>query len=123
MSSYVLDPISTINSGLRQYQADVAHTMGQSYRLSKLPNIDYPAPTISNIHLAQAEGPLAFTEQTMRQRSSCTRPQTDRLPDRMASEYYPVPATLQTAVEPFPREGRQSRAEVKYSGERCQWSR
>jgi len=107
--NYVLDPISTMNRGLAVYNADTDATMKKSRYLTKLPEVAYPEPCIQSIKMSQATGPLAFEIFPQRQKSSCTRPQLDMMPDRMSTEYYPVPATLSTAVEPFDRQGSNTR--------------
>ncbi|RYF10762.1 MAG: hypothetical protein EOO40_04570 [Deltaproteobacteria bacterium] len=109
MENYYLDPVTTMNKGLAAYDPAADQKLRQSRYLSKMPGVAYPEPRIQSILAAQAAGPLCFESGMPRQPGSCTRPQLDIMPDRMSTEYYPVPATAATAIEPFPRQGTNTR--------------
>lgn len=116
MENYYLDPILTMNKGLARYNPEADQRLRQSRYLSKLPEVPFPEPQLQSIAAAQAQGPFCFESAMPRQPGSCTRPQLDIMPDRMATEYYPVPATAATVIEPFQRQGTNTRWLAK---ERC----
>lgn len=107
--AYWLDPVATMNRGLRTHDASAEFSLMQNKALTKLPGVAYPEPVIRSIKMSQASGQHAFQSYGQRQKASCTRPQLDMMPNRMASEYHPVPATTATVIEPFPRQGSNAR--------------
>lgn len=110
--AYYIDPVATMNKGMAAYDAGADAILHRAQRLTKVPTTPYPAPSVESLRY-QLEGPLTFRRAPERQRGSCTRPQLDVMPDRMASEYYPICPTLQTAIEPFPRQGADTRWDGK----------
>lgn len=111
--SYYVDPVSTINKGLKQYNAVADAEMRRTKYNSKLPGVPYGAPTIQQLQGAQELGPDVFRQLPERQRGECTRPQLDVMPDLIGSSWYPVPATVETAIEPFSRQGADTRWQAK----------
>lgn len=103
---YSLDPVSLINRGLAKYDPNADACLRRGPPLTKLPGICYSEPVIRNI---QSVGHYNFSQAPSRQRGSCTKPQLAKMPDRMATEYYPIPATVNTAIEPFGRVGTDTR--------------
>ena len=105
---YWLDPVAVMNKGLSSYNAADDVKLRQAQRLTKLPGVPYPEPTVASVKMSQANGQHSFP-QSLRDKASCTRPQLDIMPDRMSSEYHPIPASARTIIEPFPREGSNAR--------------
>lgn len=120
--SYYVDPVATINKGLKQYNAKVDADMRRTRYNSKLPGVPYGAPTIQQLGSVQAYGADVFRVQPERQRGECTRPQLDVMPDLIGSSWYPIPATADTAIEPFARQGADTRWQAK-SGACVGWRR
>lgn len=112
---YFLDPVATMNKGLAAYNAAADAQLHRQTYLTKVPSTPFPAPRVEGLVYRQLDGPLTFMAAPERQRGSCTRPQLDRAPDRIASMYYPVCPTVATAVEPFPRQGVDTRWDAKTS--------
>lgn len=112
VGAYHLDPVATMNKGLASYPGEAASDRQRRY-LSKLPGIAYPEPKIQQMRSMQADGPFNFEQLAQRQRASCTRPQLDIMPDRIATELYPIPASAAMTVEPFERQGGNARYMAK----------
>ena len=119
MQNYTLDPVAIFNKGIAQYDSQADAELRRSRYLSKVPETPYPNPTIQSVRMSQADGPLGFQMTTQRQRGSCTKPQLATMPDRMASEWYPLSPTVATAIEPFARQGTDTRWLAKSNP--CAW--
>lgn len=116
MENYTLDPIQIIGRGLATYDAAADAHLRKGTYLSKLPGVHVSEPALQQVRLAQSEGAFWFESPVLRQQASCTRPQLDIMPDRISTEYYPLKASVATAIEPFQRQGTDSRNMVKDQG-------
>lgn len=110
MATYYTDPIQIINRGLKLYDPEADAQLRQTRPLTKLPEVAYPSPEVVSL---QAAGPMVFQTFPDRQKASCTRPQLDVAPDRIASMWYPICPTVENTIEPFERQGSNTRWQAK----------